>query len=76
MPSITKGTDEEGWGIIDQSWLTDWSMPLYGYVSDALGGETISNCEESKLGLLSYESMDGRDCFAYRPLRGGDPGIS
>lgn len=42
--------------------MTDWSSPWYGYDSEPCGGETISNCDASKLRRLSYdESSDACD---------------
>lgn len=40
-----------------------------------MGGETISNCDMSKLGRLSYESIDDLSCAAVKLLPfecGGD----
>ncbi len=47
----------------------------YGYDSACDGvsfGETISNCDSSKLGRLSYESPDVRGTLSAEPFRGGD----
>ena len=48
-------------------------MVLYGYESwcGRTFGETISNCDSSKLGRLSYESPDVRG-IERPPFRGGD----
>ena len=48
-------------------------MVLYGYESwcGKSFGETISNCDSSKLGRLSYESFDVRGTES-APFRGGD----
>ena len=40
-----------------------------------MGGETISNCDASKLGRLSYESTEVLVWPALNPFRGGEPGI-
>ena len=53
----------------------DWSKPWYGYESVCAGaslGETISNCDSSKLGRLSYDSPDVRGTESALPARGGD----
>ena len=41
---------------------TDESSPWYGYVSEPRGGDTISNCDTSKLERLENDSIDGREC--------------
>lgn len=47
--------------------VIEWSSPWYGYDNvdsrtyASFLGETISNCDTSKLGLLSYESTDFRE---------------
>ena len=52
-------------------------MTLYGYDNEPRGGETISNCDASKLGRLSYESSDVREPRdAVSPCRGGDVPVS
>ena len=40
---------------------TDESSPWYGYVSEPRGGDTISNCDTSKLERLENDSIDGRE---------------
>lgn len=67
--------DIAGVGIRSYSWedVTDWSNPWYGYERVAFGGETISNWEASKLGRLSYESVDACEYRSPNPFCGGDP---
>lgn len=51
------------------------SIAWYGYDNACDGasfGETISNCDSSRLGRLSYESPDVRGTLSAEPFRGGD----
>lgn len=40
--------------------VNEWSTLLYGYDKEPRGGDTISNCDVSKLERLSKDSNDGR----------------
>lgn len=51
-------------------------MTLYGYDNEPRGGETISNCDTSKLDRLSRESSDGREFALSPPEVGGDVPMS